>query len=61
MVGHSIAATAEVLVLYQQWMFVFVRFFVWKYLTRKDSHFIVNKVLNNLETYMVQKHCYTSG
>ena len=48
MVGYSIAAarpTAEVLVLHHQWMFVSVRFFVWKYLTRKDSLFLVNKVL----------------
>ena len=37
--------TAEVLVVYQKWMLVFVCFFVWKYLTRKYSLFLVNEVL----------------
>ena len=51
--------TTEVLVLYQQWMPVFVRFFVWKYLTRRNSLILVNKVLNDLETYAVQTLLHT--
>ena len=48
MVGYSIAAAQQLRSWFytnSQWMFVFVRVFVWKYLTRKYSLFLVNKVL----------------